>query len=301
MLPNKFVLTLLLLSPAALAAQQARPTPSVGQPEVGWFPAEFVTEPVSEVHSGADIGTGPLLVRRDPPAGTGTYSPEADVSFGYRVPVYRFASGRESSPAVDLGLEAGMLARFALGDQLNGLINSDFRVAFPIGADFGAWEGSLALVHVSSHVGDDYIKETPGFERRAVSRNGVEGRVMYGIAAGLRLYGGVDYNWAAVRTEDVAGRVGLALDPPPSPDRRLRPIGSLEIEATNYTARIGLTGAAGLALPTGAGDLRLGVTGHTGPSRMGQFRKFDEEYMGVFLGFVPGVVARSADGDDRTK
>jgi hypothetical protein len=297
MRPHPLILTAVLLWPVPLAAQQPTSSPLAGQSGAGWFPMTFAVQPIAGARSGADIGTGPLLVRRDRPGGSGEFSPEADVAFGYRVPVFRFADGGSGGPAVDLGLEAGVLARFALGDGLNGLVNSDFRVAFPAGADFGDWEASLAPVHVSSHAGDDYISETPGFDRQAVSRNGLEGRVMYHVNAGLRLYGGVDYNWAAVRIEKVGGHIGFAFDPPPGSGRSFRPVGGLEVEATDFTTGPGFTGMAGFALPTGAGDLRLGLTGHTGPSRMGQFRRYDETYVGVFLGFVPSVVVRSGDGE----
>lgn len=294
---HRMVILVALLWPAALPGQE-QPSPGAAD-SVGWFPATFVVQPVASSGTGIDIGMDFLAAQRDTPAGSGDYSPEADAAFGYRVPIYRFRDGGAGGPALDLGLEGSLLARFALGSGLNGLLNSDFRVALPLGADFGALEATLALVHLSSHAGDNFLEATPAFEERAVSRNGVAGRVLLQVSPALRVTGGVDYNWAAVRTETVAGRLGVTLDPPPGPGRRVRPVGRLEVEATDYTTGPGITGTAGVAFPTGVGDLRLGITGHAGPSWMGQFRAFDERYLGVFLGFVPDVVARSADVDDR--
>ncbi|MGD8496686.1 MAG: DUF1207 domain-containing protein [Gemmatimonadales bacterium] len=283
-----------LLFAAALAIPSELPAQDHG---ARWFPDAFVVQPVAGSRTGIDIGTGPLLVRRDAPAGNGEYSAEADAAFGYRVPVYRFRDDTGGGPALDLGLEGGVIARFALGGGLNGLLNSDFRIAFPFGADFGDVETTLALVHVSSHAGDDFIAATPSFEPKAVSRNGIEARAFLHLGRALRLMGGADYNWAAVRIESVAGHLGLAFDPPADGRARVRPVARIELAASDYTTGPGITGTAGLALPTGAGELRFGVTGHAGPSQMGQFREYDEEYVGVFLGFVPGIVARSADAD----
>lgn len=291
------VLFTVLPWPGALPGQEP-PTPGRTD-SVGWFPSTFVVQPIAGARAGIDIGADFLAVRRGAPAGGGDYGAEADAAFGYRVPIYRFRDGGDGGPALDVGLEGSLLARFALGSGLNGLLNSDFRVAFPVGADFGTFEATVALVHVSSHAGDNLLEATPSFEQGAVSRNGAEGRVLLQVSPALRVTGGVDYNWAAVRTETVAGRLGVALDPPSGPGRQVRPVGLLELEATDYTSGPGITGTVGIAVPTGVGDLRLGVTGHTGPSQMGQFRAFDERYVGVFIGFVPGVVARSADGHDR--
>lgn len=271
---------------------QARSEPG----ETGWFPSSFVVQPVAGARSGVDVSTGPLYVERERPAGTGKVTPEADVSFGYRVPVYRFADAGTDGLALDVGLEAGIVARFALGEGHNGLVNSDFRVAFPFGADFGDWEAQIAPVHVSSHLGDDYLDQTPEFDPGTSSRNGVEADVMYRIDPRLRLIGGVDYNWAAVGVETVGGHLGAAYDPPPTGDG-FRPLGSVELRATDYAAGLAVTGSVGLGLRTGSGDLRFGLTGHAGPSDMGQFRRFDERYVGVFIGFVPSIVGRSGDGE----
>lgn len=276
------------------AGQEAAP---VGSDDgVGWFPHTFVTQPIAGARSGVDVGTGPLLVRRDPPAGRGDYRSEADASFGYRLPVYRFRGAGPNRPGFDIGIEAGVLSRFALGlgDEKNGLINSDFRIAFPFGFDFERWEGSVAPVHVSSHIGDDFIVENSGIRPGASSRNGVELALMYSLEPGLRLFGRGDYNWTAVAVETIGARFGLALDPPPTPERRWRPTGVIEFQLSDITTGPGVTGTLGMAMRTGTGDVRLGLTGHVGPSEMGQFRRFDEEYVGLYLTFVPDVVLRSS-------
>lgn len=266
----------------------------------GWFPRTFVVRPLANTRSGVDIGTGPLLVRRDPPAGQDDYLSEADASLGYRVPVYRFRTAGQDGPGLDIGIEAGVLSRFALGlgNEKNGLINSDFRIAFPIGFDFGPWEGALVPVHVSSHIGDDFIVENPEISPGASSRNGVELALMRSLVPGLRLFGQADYNWSTVAVETVGARFGVVLDPPVRAGRRWRPTGAVELHVSDITSGPGVTGTLGMALRTGTGDVRLGVTGHVGPSEMGQFRRFDEEYFGLFLTFVPDVVLRSdwADG-----
>lgn len=276
-----------------LSAQEAAPT--VEPP--GWFPSTFAVQPFTGAHTGIDIGTGPIVARRDAPAGSGHHSPEADVAFGYRIPVYRFTDGSHG-PLIDLGLEGGMLARFALGDGLGGLVNSDFRVAFPFGFDFGRWEARLSPVHVSSHIGDDFISQTPGIDPGASSRNGVETDLMYRVDPSVRVGVGADYNWAAVGVETVGARFGASFDPPASPGSSFRPIGSMGVHVSDYTSGPGITMMAGVGLRARTGEVRLGLVGHAGPSEMGQFRRFDEEYIGLYLSFVPEVVVRSGgDGD----
>ncbi len=263
----------------------------------GWFPSTFAVRPFTGTHTGIDIGTGPIVARRDAPAGSGDHSPEADVAFGYRIPVYRFTDGR-LGPVVDLGLEGGMLARFALGDGLGGLVNSDFRVAFPFGFDFGQLEARLSPVHVSSHMGDDFIDQTPGIDPGSSSRNGVETDLMYRVDPALRVGVGADYNWAAVNVETVGVRFGASLDPPAGPGSSFRPIGSLGIHVSDYTSGPGITAMAGVGLRARTGEVRLGLVGHAGPSEMGQFRRFDEEYVGLYVSFVPEIVVQSgSDGD----
>lgn len=281
-----------LLLPGTAAAQDAAAFEDGGE---GWFPSTFVVQPLTGARSGVDVGTGPLYVRRDPPAGSGDHGPEADASFGHRFPIYRFSDGGESGPGLDFGIEAGMIARFALGDGRNGLINSDFRVAFPFGVDFGRWEGSFALVHVSSHAGDDFIDQTPGFEPRASSRNGAEGILAYRADRALRLFARGDWNWAAVGLETVGGRLGALFDP--GDDGGARPVGSLELQVNDFNSGIGVTGMVGLGLRTGTGDVRLGLVGHAGPSAMGQFRAYDEEYVGLFLSLVPDLAIATDAAD----
>lgn len=290
-----FTLALVLSAGARPRALEAQ---SAAVESDGWFPSSFTVQPIAWARSGVDIGLGPLFVRRDPPSGDSELSPEADATFGYRVPLYRFSDGAAGRPALDIGLEGGVISRFALGEGANGLINSDFRVAFPVGADFGAWEAILALVHESSHFGDDYIEQTPGFEQKSSSRNGAEATVVHRADSRLRLFGALEYNWAAVNVETVGARMGAAFDASPSgtaDDRRVRPIGMIELHVSDYTQGPGVTGMIGVGFRAGRSDLRLGLTGHVGPSEMGQFRTADEEYFGVSLTFVPAVVARSGD------
>lgn len=282
---------LLTLIPQGFLSGQE--TVSAVEPQ-GWFPSTFAVRPFTGTHTGIDIGTGPIVARRDPPAGSGHHSPEADVAFGYRIPVYRFTDGTRG-PVVDAGLEGGVLARFALGDGLGGLVNSDFRVAFPFGFDFGQWEARVSPVHVSSHIGDDFIDQTPGIDPEASSRNGVETDLLYRVDPAVRVSVGADYNWAAVGVETVGARFGASFDPPAGLSSFVRPIGSLGVHVSDYTSGPGITAMAGVGVRTRTGELRLGLVGHTGPSEMGQFRSFDEEYVGVYLSFVPEVVVQSKD------
>jgi len=294
------VCTLALVAGVAVAhpllAQQAddgRAGDGTEETSTGWFPGSLVVRPLAAGFSGVDIAGAPLIVRRDAPAGSENVSPEAGVGFGYRLPIFRLRDGRGGGPALDVALEAGVKARFALGEGANGLQNADFRVAIPVGARAGRWESTLALVHVSSHLGDNFLEQNPDFEPGAISRNGFEALVLYGIVPDLRIFGGGTYNFATAGVETFAGRFGLDYDPKPGTPGTVRPLGTFEARITDLTARWSFDALAGVGLRTGPGEIRLAVTAHTGPSSMGHFRRFDERLVGVMISVFPGVVARS--------
>lgn len=274
-------------------AREDRARDDTEETSVGWFPGSLVVRPLVSGSSGVDIAGAPMFVRRDAPAGSENVSPEARVGFGYRLPVYRFRDGHTGGPALDLALEAGVKARFALGDGANGLQNSDFRVAVPLGARSGRWEGILSLVHVSSHLGDNFIEQNPDFESGAVSRNGFEAMALYGIVPDLRVFVGGDYNFATAVVETFAGRFGLDFDPRLGRPGTIRPIGTFEAMITDLTQRWSFDALAGIGVRTGPGELRFAVTAHTGPSSLGHFRRVDERFVGVMISVIPGVVARS--------
>lgn len=280
---------------ASASAQDAKAGSTTSSP---WFPSTLVVRPLIDGPTKIGIGGGPIFSRRDPPSGSGNRSPEADVAFGYRLPLYRWGGDRESADddgtLVDLSIEAGLQARFALGQGHNGLINSDFRVALPLGARFGPrWEAILALAHVSSHLGDNLLEQEPTPELQRVSKNGLEGTVIYRIVGGLRGYWGVDWNLDHTRTEQFAARFGLDLDRPPELRGSPWPIGSIDFGITDLADRLSASAIAGVGFGTGAGELRLALRAHTGPAPMGQFRTVDETWFGLFLDLVPGVVAHS--------
>lgn len=276
--------------PGCLEAQEAAGERS----DIGFFPSALVVRPLLGGPYRIDIGGGPIWVQRDPPGGSGNVSPEADVAFGYRLPLYRFADDADGGPGIDLAIEAGLDARFALGHGHNGLINSDFRAAFPLGVRFDRWwEATFALVHVSSHLGDNILEQSPSIEFARISRNGLEATVLRRVVSGLRAYLGGVYNFATAGTEEWAGRFGLNLDRMAGDPRKLWPIGSVDFEITDFTEHLSADLIVGIGFRTGPGALQLGVAGHLGPSGMGQFRTLDEEYVGIFLRVVTGVVAGS--------
>ena len=286
-----FVLAVLAYGvPNPLHAQQDAEDSGSG---AKFFPSSLVVRPLLGGPYRIAIGGGPIWVERDPPGGSGNTSPEADVTFGYRLPVYRFLDNPDGL-AIDLAIEGGLEARFALGQGHNGLINSNFLAAIPLVFRFDrGWEATVALVHVSSHLGDNFIEQTPEVEFTRISRNGVEATVVRRVVSGLRAYLGGVYNFATASTEEYAGRLGLNLDRMAGDPRGIWPIGSIDLEITDLTEHFSMDVILGLGFRTGAGALQLGVTGHLGPTGMGQFRSQDEEYVGLFLRVVTGVVARS--------
>lgn len=283
-----------MIVPLGVHSLQAQTAGNTAPESSRWFPSGLVVRPLIGSPARVDIGGGPMAVKRDSSIVPADYSPEADVAFGYRLPLLRLRDGSEGGPALDLSVEGGLVARFALGSGHNGLINSDFRAAFPLGMRFGArWEGIISLAHVSSHLGDNLLEQEPITELKRVSRNGIEATALYRVAGGLRAYVGGDYNFSTARTETWAGRFGVNLDREPDATDSHWLLGSADVAVNDMTDKLSFSARAGVGLKTGSGELRFGVTAHHGPSEMGQFRTAEETFIGAFLSVVPGAASRS--------
>jgi hypothetical protein len=84
------------------------------------------------------------------------------------------------------------------------LIDADYYVGFPISYAFGNWAFRLRGYHISTHIGDEFLLNHPGFDRRNPSIEAFDFYVSYHFTRDIRLYGGV--GWLAC--QDDSYRVG---------------------------------------------------------------------------------------------
>lgn len=223
---------------------------------------------------------------------------EAIAALGHRIPVARLRRETPDGPGVRLEFETGVFSRFFLENPKRDLINTDFRVGAPLTVAFENWEARLVLLHVSSHLGDDYLDRfDPPFS--TTSRDALSLLVARRLASRVRIYGGGDYNFHRNRgVERTVLEAGLEWDrrldpdPPAAPsgpgiDVTAWPFAAADFRIDDLTDRIATALVAGVGLRVETVTLRLEARGGVGPSPMGQFRFTDERYAGLGLWVEP--------------
>jgi hypothetical protein len=224
---------------------------------------------------------------------------EAEVAIGVRIPVVRFQNEAPGRPLIDLGFEVGVFSRFFMESVEKDLIGTDYRVGIPLGIAAGPWDFRLTALHVSSHLGDDYLGENP-HEVPQVSREGFE--LLVGLRPGYctRIYVGGDLNLGRsveysgsgtpadpvvedITVEQWQLRFGIEWDPSQWGGRRIAPYAAANFQTTDYTDRLATDVVAGAAFRVRTVRLLLGAEFHDGPSPLGQFRTIDETWWGAGL------------------
>lgn len=94
-------------------------------------------------------------------------------------------------------IEGGIFSLFNLDADSKDLQNADYLGGVALNYQRGPWSARARLYHQSSHLGDEFILNHPGFERINLSYEEVNGLVAYQWE-GLRVYGGAG---AIVRSE----------------------------------------------------------------------------------------------------
>lgn len=300
-IPHIFAWILLAaVLPGALSAQED-PATSAGEEgsRTDWFPGAFVVAPLRAAPLEVRLGGAFIVADRDIEDSIDGSNLEAVVAIGVPVPVVRFQKEAPGRPAIDLGFEVGVFTRFFMESIEKEQIDTDYRVGFPLGIQYGMWDGRVTLLHVSSHFGDDYLDDNPqqvfqssreGFELLLGVRPGFDGRIYVG--GDLNLGRSEDYTGtgqpgdpAVVFTtvEKWAFRFGAEWDPTQWGDRRIAPFAAANFEITEFTDRIATHVVAGAAFRIKTVRLLLNAEFHDGPSPMGQFRTVDESWVGANL------------------
>lgn len=269
-----------------------------------WFPARTSFAPL--LASPREVGLRGSLVLADRPDLDEDFEGrnlEAEVALGHRFGVLRLQRADRRRPELTLGFEVGAFSRFHLETPERDLIGVDYRVGLPLSLRHRGWEGRLTPLHVSSHIGDDFLAR---FEARSsqFTRDGVELAVArrLRVPRGLRIYASGTWNYHVnPGVPETEGAFGIEWDPAPSRSAGARaaprsdrsdgldawPFAAVDLRFTDRTRGPGATGAAGAALRVGDTLLRLELRGHTGPSALGQLRGTDETFVGLGLRVEP--------------
>ncbi len=120
----------------------------------------------------------------------------APVSLGDDFPIYRWIDVGGHGD-LQIGIESGIWSVFDLDPpkpRLNAgtaLVNTDFYVGIPLAYAFDAWSFRFRLYHLSSHLGDEFLVNNPGYVRKNPSFEAIDLFASYQLLGSLRLYGGI--------------------------------------------------------------------------------------------------------------
>lgn len=181
---------------AALACLVAIGVPAVGRAD--YFPAgnRLFRAPV------ADPTRPAATVRLLNPIGGGT---RAEINIGDEYGLFSWNDGR-----CQLGISAGVAARFDLASAFRDLEVADYTLLVPLDVDFGLLSLRAGYQHTSSHLGDDYLDGDSGVTPKRVADE-IRGTVSLPLApvAGVsaRVYAGAGLAFNVL--PDDAGTVRL--------------------------------------------------------------------------------------------
>ncbi len=118
------------------------------------------------------------------------------VSLGDDFPIYRWLDVWGHGD-VQISIESGIWSVFDIdppppriqsGTELK---NTDFYVGIPLTYAINAWSMRFRIYHISSHLGDEFLVNNPGFIRVNPSMEAVDFFASYQAIRALRLYAGV--------------------------------------------------------------------------------------------------------------
>jgi len=114
-----------------------------------------------------------------------------DVSFGDTFAIYRWFNIGPCNGQVQIELEGAVWAVFDPIDDSSPLINADYYVGIPVTYAFGNWQFRLRGFHISSHIGDEFLLDHPGFDRRNASAEYLDFFISHDITHEIRIYAGL--------------------------------------------------------------------------------------------------------------
>ena len=118
------------------------------------------------------------------------------VSFGDYFPIFRWTNIGSNGADLQLDIQAGVWSDFKMwvknhGDETSELFNTDYLVGIPISYAFDNWSFRFRGYHISSHLGDEFMKYNPEVERVNPSYEALDFFTSYQLAKSFRIYGGV--------------------------------------------------------------------------------------------------------------
>ncbi len=208
-------------------------------------------------------------------------------NFGETFALYRNAAPLDGQ--WEIALQAGVFRIFNMNAASKDLVNADYTVGLLTSYRTGPFSGFLRFHHQSSHLGDEFILNSPTpINRINVSFEEVDLKISYELASWFRIYGGGGM-LVGRDPKDLArgtSQVGAELTSPWTFwDGKVRPVAYTDFQTNGRSNwRVGSSVMAGLQFENARiGDRKVQVLAEYfgGPSPNGQFFLQNTEWYGV--------------------
>lgn len=115
------------------------------------------------------------------------------VSFYDYLPIYRRFDVWPLHGQLEVGIDGGLWAIFDPCTESAPLLDADYYVGIPVTYAAGDWSFRLRGYHISCHLGDEFLLNHPGFDRRNPSAEYLDFFASWDLTTDLRFYAGLGY------------------------------------------------------------------------------------------------------------
>lgn len=115
------------------------------------------------------------------------------VSFYDTLPIYRWCRVWPFGGQMQIDIEGAVWATFAPLLESAPLMNADYYMGIPLTYATDYWSFRLRGYHISSHLGDEFLINNPGFDRRNPSAEYIDFFASWQFSRHIRYYAGIGY------------------------------------------------------------------------------------------------------------
>ena len=209
-----------------------------------------------------------------------------DATIGGRLGMFRIGNRDPIRPrGFQFDVEAAAMVRLDIPEDVD-VRGTDYRVGLPLtwGNEFSQWK--FSYYHMSSHLGDEYWEDNPGFPLFRQARDAlVLGHSLY-LTDSLRLYGEVGWAFYSVASEPWEVQFGLDYAPRVATGLYGAPFFAINghlREEFDFSGGLNVQLGWAWRADTTAHLLRLGFQYYNGPSTQYAFLPFHETQYGLVL------------------
>lgn len=209
-----------------------------------------------------------------------------DITLGGRVGLLRYGTpGTQRPEGWQFDMEGAASPRLDL-EHYEDLMATDYRFGAPLTYGYGAYQTKVAVYHLSSHIGDEYLLLNPTFTRINYSRNALVWGNAYFLNDDTRMYAEAEWAFDKDVGQPWAFQFGVDYSPVRSGRKVSAPFAAINghlREEVDFGGNL-VAQAGWQWRPQGEGRLlRAGVQYYVGKSDQFEFFDVDESKIGLGL------------------